>query len=72
MNEVEIYGENAVSLAAILEYVQLPNHPFHEQAVKQAAAFIEAARKARVEAGQKAMRGQMQYIDADEWSRIVD
>jgi len=67
-----IHGESAVSLAAILEYIQLPNHPFYEQAKIQATAFVEAQRQARIEEGQKAMQEQMKYIDEASWSAIVN
>jgi len=70
--ETTIYNQNATSLAAILEYIQLPNHPFHGQAVAMANEFIEANRKARIVAGQKMMREQRKNMTEEEWSSIVD
>ena len=67
-----IHGENATSIAAILQYVLVPDHPFHTEAIAKAAAFIKAEKDVRDEQGRKMMQEQMKYITADEWSRIVD
>ena len=37
----EIHGENAVSIAAMLEYLLSPNHPMHSEAVEMAHRFID-------------------------------
>jgi hypothetical protein len=70
--ETTIYNQNATSLAAILEYIQLPNHPLHGQAVAMANEFVEANRKARIVAGQKRMQEQRENMTDAEWSSIVD
>ena len=67
-----IHGENATSIAAILQYILMPDHPFHTEAMAQAAAFIKAEKDAENGRGRKMMQEQMKYITADEWSRIVD
>ena len=67
-----IHGENGISLASMIQYLQLPSHPFHAQAVEQAAAFIKAERDAEVSRSQKMMANQMQHISEADWSRIVD
>ena len=72
MDETEIYGENRHSLAAIIEYLQLPNHPCHAQAKAQADAFLKAHHQWRIKQAQAAMQAQMEHISEDEWSRIVD
>jgi hypothetical protein len=72
MNEATIYNQNATSLAAILEYIQLPNHPMHQQSVAMANEFIEANRQAKIVAMQKMMQEQMEHISDEEWSSIID
>jgi hypothetical protein len=67
-----IHGENATSLAAIMEYMMLPNHPMHEQAKERAKAFIEAQRRVRLADNQAMMRRQRAFISDEEWSAIVD
>ena len=37
-SDTMIHGENGISIASMLEYLQQPNHPFHAQAVEQAYA----------------------------------
>ena len=54
-----IHGENAESLASIMEYIQLPNHPFYHLAKKKADAFVEAERQKRIERGRLAMQEQL-------------
>lgn len=71
-SETTIYGNNATTLATILEYITLPNHPFHAEAVRRAAEFVEAERLENVKRGQKAMQDQMQYTTEEEWAAIVD
>lgn len=71
-NETTIHGNNATTLATILEYIILPNHPFHAEAVRRAAEFVEAERLESVKRGQKAMQEQMQYTSEEEWATIVD
>jgi hypothetical protein len=67
-----IYNQNANSIAAILQYIQLPNHPMHEQAKALAAEFIESHRLAQIARHQKMMQEQMEHITEEEWSAIVD
>lgn len=45
LEEVEIHGENVVSLAAIMEYLTEPTHPNHEWAKRKAEKFVETHRK---------------------------
>jgi hypothetical protein len=70
--EVKIHGENAISIACIMELLQQPDHPFYRQAKSRARKFLEAEREVRLKRSQKAMQDQMEYMDLDEWSRIVD
>jgi phage/plasmid primase-like uncharacterized protein len=72
MNDATIYNQNANSIAAILEYIQLPNHPMHEQAKAMAAEFIESHRVAKIAQQQKMMQEQMEHISEEEWSAIVN
>jgi hypothetical protein len=67
-----IYGLNATAIAAVLEYIMLPQHPMHAQAVEMAAAFIEAERLAKIERTQKMMQDQIDYCSEEEWASIVD
>jgi type IV pilus biogenesis protein CpaD/CtpE len=71
-NDATIYGQNANSIAAILQYIQFPNHPMHEQAKEMAAEFIEAHRQEGIARQQRMMREQMEHISEEEWSSIVD
>ena len=72
MTTETIYGQNANSIAAILEYIQLPNHPMHEQAKAMAAKFLESHRLERIAQNQKMMQEQMGHISDEAWSAIVD
>ncbi len=67
-----INDETSTSIAAILEYIQLPNHPFHAQAKRQAAKFIQAEKDIRSESNRRMMQEQRRHISDEEWSRIVD
>ena len=70
--QATIYNETATSLATILEYIQLPNHPFHAESVERANAFVEAERAVRSDSTRRMMRDQMEYMSEGEWSSIVD
>ena len=69
-----IHGHQGMSLAAIMEYMQMPNHPFHAGAIEQAQKFIEAEKKAENERSRTLHREQAKHMPWDEaaWSRIVD
>ena len=67
-----MHGENAISIAAIFEFLQLPNHPFHAQAVARAAAFIKAEKDIQGERSAEIMRESLASMTEVEWSRIVD
>jgi hypothetical protein len=67
-----IHGENENSLAAIMEYIQQPNHPFYQQAKERADEFLAAHRRASIERTKRDMQEQIKHMDAAEWSRIVD
>ncbi len=67
-----IHGQNHVSLASILEYIQQPDHPLYKHVKRQADEFVAAETAARVERARQAMRDQMKHIDEVEWSQIVD
>jgi hypothetical protein len=67
-----IHGLNATEIAAVLEYITLPQHPMHAQAVEMAAAFVEAERVAKIEQMQKMMQEQMEHFSPEEWASIVD
>jgi len=70
--KVEIFGENSISIAAIFEYLQLPNHPFHEQAKEKASSFIEAQQNEQRKRDHESMQRNMENMTQSEWSRIVD
>jgi len=67
-----IHGENGISIASMLEYLQLPNHPFHAAAIEQAAKFVAAEREEANARSRQMMRDQMGHISESEWSRIAD
>jgi hypothetical protein len=71
MSDVTIYGRNADSLAAILEYIQLPEHPGYEHAKAEALQFIESYRMEKRALCQQVMVDQMLHISDEEWSSIV-
>jgi len=71
-NEIFIYDFNATAIAAILEYIQLPNHPMHEEAKELADEFLEAHRKAKIEMCQRMMQEQIDNNSAEDWASIVD
>ena len=70
--EATIYNHSAISIAAMLQYIQLPDHPMHKEAKALAAEFLESHRLAEIAAQQKMMREQMEHISPEEWSSIVD
>ena len=72
VSEVTIYGKNAASLASILEYIQLPKHPYHKYAKAAASQFIESYRMEKLALCQQMMIDQMRHISAEEWTTIVD
>jgi hypothetical protein len=67
-----IHNLNATAIAAVLEYIMLPQHPMHAQAVEMANAFVEAERLAKIERMQQMMQEQMEHSSEEEWASIVD
>ncbi len=68
----KLHDENSISLASMLEYIQLPNHPMHQQAKERAERFIESERNRQIDVSRQAMQDQMEHISESEWSKIVD
>jgi hypothetical protein len=50
----------------------MSNRPDKEQALRIFKEMQEEVRQERIKQGQEMMQEQMQYMDQDEWSRIVD
>ena len=55
-DETEIHGENATSIAAMLEHLQYPNGPLYEEALAKAQKFVEAEHAVRFEISRQRMQ----------------
>lgn len=67
-----IYGMSNVMLAAVIEYLQYPNHPMHAGAKELADKFLNSHREQRIKEQQEDMRRSRAAMSDEEWSRIVD